>query len=199
VIVGLRSAEMLAAMPDRLRLLAIVAVLLAGCGGGGGDGGDPSPAPAPSPSLAGDPTCGFASFQTDTLQLINQRRAAGASCGSEGTFGPAPPLAWNDRLAAAALSHAGDMAENDYFAHESRDGTTPAQRVSAAGYDWSTAGENIAAGQGSVPEVVNGWMNSPGHCANIMNSQFVHFGMACAADPDSTYRHYWVLELAAPR
>jgi uncharacterized protein YkwD len=195
VIVGLGAAAMLARMPERLRLLALAALLsLAACGGG-----DEPVSPAPSPAVLGDITCGQANFQADTVQLINQRRAAGANCGSEGMFAPAPPLAWNDRLTSAALAHASDMAENDYFAHESRDGTTPAQRVSAAGYDWSTTGENIAAGQGSVPEVVNGWMASPGHCANIMNPRFVHLGMACASNPDSTYRRYWVLELAAPR
>ena len=108
-------------------------------------------------------------------------------------------MRWDDRLAAAAAAHAQDMAENDYFEHESPEGSTPAQRVSAQGYDWRTVGENIAAGQRSVAEVVDGWMASDGHCANLMSPGFRDIGMACASDSGSRYGRYWVLDMATSR
>jgi uncharacterized protein YkwD len=173
-------------------------VALASCGGGGDSTPAPSAAPAPAPN-AEPLTCGFEAFQADTLRLINAHRAAGASCRTRGTFPAAAALRWDDRLAAAASGHAQDMAENDYFEHESREGSTPAQRVSAAGYAWRTVGENIAAGQRSVSEVVDGWMASDGHCANLMSPAFRDIGMACASDSSSRYNRYWVLDMAAPR
>jgi len=178
------------------RLFLLVA--LASCGGGGDSTPAPSPAPAPAPN-AEPLTCGFAAFQADTLRLVNAHRAAGASCRTRGIFPAAAAVRWDDRLTAAAAGHAQDMAENDYFAHESREGSTPAQRVSAEGYAWRTVGENIAAGQRSVSEVVDGWMASDGHCANMMSPAFRDIGMACASDSTSRYGRYWVLDMAAPR
>jgi uncharacterized protein YkwD len=177
-------------------------VSLAACGGGGDSAPAPPTAPAPSPAPAapaGQATCGLEAFQADALRLINDHRAAGASCGARGSFAPAPAVRWDERLAAAAAGHARDMAEHDYFQHEGREGGTPAQRVSAEGYDWRTVGENIAAGQRSVAEAVNGWMASDGHCANLMTAQFRDIGMACASNDGSTYRRYWVLDMAARR
>ena len=112
----------------------------------------------------------------------------GASCGDHGSFAPAGPLAWNDRLEQAAYRSSADMATNNYFAHESQDGRTPADRVSAAGYAWSAIGENIAAGYPDVAAVVDGWMTSPGHCANIMTAGFRELGMACADNAASQWR-----------
>ena len=172
---------------------------LASCGGGD-SARSPAAAPAPAPAAsAAQLTCGFDAFQADTLRLVNAYRAAGASCRTRGSFPSAPAVRWDDRLTAAAAGHAQDMAENDYFAHESREGSTPAQRVSAEGYAWRTVGENIAAGQRSVSEVVDGWMASDGHCANLMSPAFRDIGMACASDSASRYGRYWVLEMAAPR
>jgi uncharacterized protein YkwD len=182
-----------------LHAAALAALLLAGCGGGG----DAAPAASakPPPALAGnvDTTCGQAGFRADTLRLVNARRAAGASCGDHGSFGPAGPLAWNGALEQAAYGHSSDMAAQDYFAHESQDGRTPADRVSATGYAWSAIGENIAAGYADVAAVVDGWMASPGHCANIMNAGFRELGMACAANDASHYGLYYTLDLATPR
>ena len=189
--------DRLATAPVRRGVCAglLVALALAGCGGGGG-GTSPTTAP-----LAGgdDTTCGLAAFREDTLRLVNARRAAGASCGDHGSFAPAGPLAWNDRLEQAAFGHSADMATNDYFAHESQDGRTPAERVSAAGYAWSAIGENIAAGYPDVAAVVDGWMKSPGHCANIMTADFREIGMGCADNAASRYGRYFTMDLATPR
>jgi uncharacterized protein YkwD len=176
----------------------LVAVALAGCGGGGDGAATPAASPAP---LAGgaDTTCGLANFRDDTLRMVNARRAMGASCGDHGSFAPAGPLAWNDRLEQAAYGHSADMATNNYFAHESQDGRTPADRVSAAGYAWSAIGENIAAGYPDVAAVVDGWMTSPGHCANIMTAAFRELGMACADNATSQYGRYFTMDLATPR
>jgi uncharacterized protein YkwD len=169
----------------------VLALLVAACGGG-----DDSPSP---PVLAaGDITCGLGGFESQTLQFVNARRAAGASCGAEGSFGPAPPLSWDVRLANAGYAHSRDMADHNYFAHTGLDGSSPGTRVTAAGYSWSFVGENIAGGPTSVEAVVDAWMGSPGHCANIMSPGFRHIGMACAFNGSSTYKRYWTMDLASP-
>jgi len=145
--------------------------------------------------------CGIAGFRDEALRLINQYRAAGASCGSAGVFAPAGAVAWNDALTSAAYGHSKDMADRNYFDHTTMPPAmgTPATRVSATGYVWSSLGENIAAGQRSVAEVVGGWMASDGHCRNIMTGVFRDIGMACARNDSSQYGLYYTLDLAAPR
>jgi uncharacterized protein YkwD len=194
----------------------LLLVLLQACGGGGGDDAEanasetsaaapntPStPAPAasslPSSVPAADTTCGLANFEADALRLVNQQRAAGATCGSRGSFAPAAALTWNARLAGAAYGHSRDMADNNYFSHDSRDGRSMVDRINATGYTWSTIGENIAAGYGSVQSTVNGWMASEGHCANLMNPRFTEFALACARNDASQYRIYWTQNLGRP-
>ena len=182
---------------DRTTASLFLLVALASCGGGGDAA--PAPPPAPAPAPAAQATCGLADFQADALARINARRAAGANCGARGTFPAAPAVRWNDALAAAAAAHAKDMAERNYFDHVSPDGGTPADRVSAQGYDWRTVGENIAAGQRSVAEAVDGWVASDDHCANLMNVAIRDIGLACASNEASRYGRYWVLDMAAPR
>lgn len=132
------------------------------------------------------------------LQLVNARRAAGATCGSRGSFAPAAALSWNTKLTAASYGHSRDMADNNYFSHTSLDGRTLGDRVTAAGYGWSALGENIAGGQNTVQQVVDGWMASEGHCANIMNANFTEIGVACAYNASSTYKYYWTMDLGRP-
>ena len=92
------------------------------------------------------------------------------------------------------------MAAQNYFAHDSKDGRTFSQRISATGYAWSTAGENIAAGYSSVDAVMDGWIQSAGHCANLMNANFSEIGVACVPGTSSTtYSNYWTMDLARPR
>lgn len=109
------------------------------------------------------------------------------------------PLTWNTYLFNAAAGHATDMATNNYFSHTSQDGRTFSQRISAAGYNWSAVGENIAAGQTTAQQVMDGWLQSPGHCANIMNGSYTEIGVACAKNDASTYKTYWVMDLGKPR
>ena len=78
----------------------------------------------------------------------------------------------------AADGHALDMANKNYFSHDSQDGRSFSTRITDAGYSWSAAGENIAAGYSTVQSVIDGWLSSPGHCANLMNGRFKDIGMA---------------------
>lgn len=197
---GHGACSVAAMKPFALRAAApAIALLLAACGGGGDDAGPTTPVSTVLPPSTAEAACGLANFDTELVRLVNERRAAGASCGTSGNFAAAPALAWDARLMAAAFAHSRDMAQNNWFSHTGSDGSTPSQRVSAAGYDWSTTGENIAAGQPTVAAVVQAWMASPGHCANIMNPAFRDFGVACATSSSSTYRIYWTMALGAPR
>jgi uncharacterized protein YkwD len=132
------------------------------------------------------------------LQLVNAARARGALCGSR-SFAPVAPVRLSEQLADVAYGHATDMAEHNYFEHEDLQGHTPADRVKAAGYAEKLVGENIAYGPTSADEVVQGWLDSPGHCENIMDPRFAEMGIAYA--PGRAQRHglYWVQLLVAPR
>ncbi|MDB6085782.1 MAG: hypothetical protein JWN43_3663 [Gammaproteobacteria bacterium] len=132
------------------------------------------------------------------LQLINQVRARGARCGPR-SFGPAPPVTMSGTLAGVAFGHASDMAQHDYFEHRDLAGHSPAERVRAVGYREKLVGENIAYGPKSADEVVQGWLDSPGHCENIMDPRFAEMGIAYAAGPPSRHGLYWVQLLAAPQ
>ncbi|WP_262060463.1 CAP domain-containing protein [Streptomyces sp. STR69] len=91
-----------------------------------------------------------------------------------------PPLAVDPLLAAAAQAHSTDMVARAFYSHTSPDGSQPWDRAAAAGSRRRTIGENIACGQRSPAEVVEGWMNSPGHRANILKPDFTHIGIGFA-------------------
>lgn len=132
------------------------------------------------------------------LDLVNRARASARICGDR-RFNAAKPLRWNDTLAQAALAHAEDMARNNYFSHDGRDGSNPAQRVTLAGYRYRATGENIAAGHMEPETVVAGWIKSPGHCANLMNGAYTEMGVAYAVEQKSAMGVYWVQEFGTPR
>jgi len=185
----------------------LLVALLAACGGGGDGASAPASAPASGVGAGIDAamaeataTCGLSDFAASALARINSLRAAGASCGSQGAFAPALPLRWNRLLTQAAAAHTADMAANDYFSHTSADGRTMVDRVNATGYGWSSLGENIAAGYATVDSVIDGWMHSDGHCANLMNPVFDEVGLACAdGAAGSRYGRYWTQDLARSR
>jgi uncharacterized protein YkwD len=135
---------------------------------------------------------------TRALQLVNEVRARGARCG-ERSFGPAPPVRLSGALAGVAFGHANDMARHNYFEHEDLAGHSPADRVRAVGYQEKLVGENIAYGPKSADEVVQGWLDSPGHCENIMDPRFAEMGIAFAAGQSSRRGLFWVQLLVAPK
>ena len=134
----------------------------------------------------------------EMLALVNQARATPRSCGGQ-AFDAAPPLTWNETLAQAALGHSRDMADKHYFNHKEPGGSTPADRGTRAGYRWSRISENIASGAHSVVQVVADWLDSPGHCANIMNPAMTEMGAAYAVNPANQNRTpYWTQMFGRP-
>ena len=107
-----------------------------------------------------------------------------------------PALAPNRNLAKSAQSHADFMARNDCFAHRCPKEPPLAQRATRAGYPYRGVAENIAAGAPTPAQVVEIWMDSPGHRANILHPEMREIGIGYALlndDPGKeTYRHYWV-------
>jgi uncharacterized protein YkwD len=134
--------------------------------------------------------------QQSVLTLMNQKRASGCNCGTK-WYPKVAPLTLNDKLNKAANVHATDMATKNFFSHTGSDGSQPWTRITQQGYYWSYAGENIAAGYSTTSAVVQGWINSPGHCANIMNPNFTNLGVGYATG--GSYRYYWVADFAKPR
>ena len=131
------------------------------------------------------------------LQQINAARAQARQCGDQ-SFAAAAPLSWNATLASTAESHSRAMANGNFFDHRDRDGRTPGDRAELAGYSGQRIGENIAAGLDSARKVVDGWLASPGHCANLMAAQFSELGAAYAVDPKSDAGIYWTALVGAP-
>lgn len=133
------------------------------------------------------------------LEGVNAARAAGHVCGDK-SFPPAAPLRWNGNLGEAALEHSADMASKRYFSHTSKEGGAVGERARQAGYNWGRIGENIAFGQHTPQETLEGWLASPGHCANIMNADFTEMGAAYAVTTEQrTNVAYWTQTFGKPR
>jgi uncharacterized protein YkwD len=151
------------------------------------------PQPERSPAAASGSALGMRA-----LELVNDVRARGTRCGSR-AFAPAPPVSLSGALSGVAFGHAADMAAHDYFEHQDLGGHSPADRVRAVGYPEKLVGENIAYGPSSVEEVVQGWLDSPGHCENLMDPRFAQMGIASAAGQAARRGRFWVQVLAEPR
>jgi hypothetical protein len=111
------------------------------------------------------------------VAATNQARAEGQDCGAYGVFDPAPPLDGDPNLHIAAQAHADDMSQNDFFSHTGSDGSSFAQRIGRTDFSGQPLGENIAAGQRSPEEAVAGWIDSDGHCRNLMNPNATKIGV----------------------
>ncbi|WP_170979206.1 CAP domain-containing protein [Roseomonas sp. HF4] len=114
-----------------------------------------------------------------------------------------PPVRLEPRLSRTATQHSRDMLETGRLGHQGRDGSDPGQRLSRAGYRWSTYRENVAAGQLHPREVMYSWMTSPGHRANILAPDVTQMGIGFAGGPGvmagGIPRMFWTMVLAAPR
>jgi len=159
--------------------------------------------PVPSargPAAGGHPPATSSSplMAARALQLVNQARAHGTRCGGQ-PFGPAPALTLSGTLDGVAQGHATDMAAHDYFEHQDLAGRSPADRVRAVGYQEKLVGENIAYGPETVDEAVQGWLDSPGHCQNLMDPRFAEMGIALATGRAARRGLFWVQVLAEPR
>jgi uncharacterized protein YkwD len=128
-------------------------------------------------STSGGGTMDAASLEV--LRLVNVERAK-VGCGA---------VKGNSLLTKAAYLHSKDMAVNNYFSHDSQDGRTMVDRIKAQGYTKGTLGENIAAGQRTAESVMNSWMDSPGHKANILNCSYTELGVGHYVG--GSYGQYW--------
>lgn len=121
----------------------------------------------------------IAKLQREVADLVNKERA------KEGLA----PLKFNIELSKVATIKSQDMIDKNYFSHTSPTYGSPFDMMRSFGIKFSTAGENIAYGQRSAAEVMNGWMNSPGHRKNILSPNYDEIGVGVAKDSNGTI--YW--------
>ncbi|GAA3413248.1 hypothetical protein GCM10020370_68730 [Paenibacillus hodogayensis] len=130
-----------------------------------------------NPSENPQPSADSSQFAQQVLELVNQER----------TKAGLQPLSMDSKLTKVAMAKAQDMYNNNYFDHQSPTYGSPFDMMNKFGVTYNSAGENIAKGQTSPTEVMNQWMNSPGHRANILNTSFTQIGIAY-------YNSEWVQE-----
>ena len=128
---------------------------------------------------------GQSSMTSQVVSLVNTERA------KQGLTA----LKSDSKLAELAQKKVEDMAKNQYFSHTSPTYGSAFDMLKAAGYTYKTAGENIAMGQKSAASVMDGWMNSSGHRANILNTAYEKIGVGYAVSQNGT--SYWVQIFAA--
>ncbi|MFD6888197.1 CAP domain-containing protein [Streptomyces sp. NPDC059957] len=136
--------------------------------------GTPSPSDSAAPSGA----------PAEVLALVNKERAT-VGC---------PALTVNEKLTKAAQDHSEDMAAHSNMSHTGSDGSDPGQRITRAGYQWSTYAENVAYGYPTAAQVMEGWMNSPGHKRNILDCDVKEIGIGLAQPGQ-----YWTQDFGAAR
>lgn len=112
------------------------------------------------------------SFEQEVIRLVNEIREENGL----------RSLTYDWELARVARYKSQDMRDNRYFSHTSPVYGSPFQMMKSFGISYRSAGENIAKGYATPEAVVEGWMNSPGHRANILNSSFTHIGVGYVAD-----------------
>jgi uncharacterized protein YkwD len=131
-------------------------------------------------------------FINQVVNLINEER----------TQANLDPLQMDRQLSEAAQLHSESMADDDFFSHYGVDGSSPFDRIEDAGYQYARAAENLAAGYQTPEAVVQGWMNSSGHRANILNSDLTEIGVGyeyLANDTGSVnYNSYWTTTFGTP-
>ena len=116
------------------------------------------------------------SYESEVIRLVNEIR----------TERGLKPLTYDWQLSRVARYKSEDMRANRYFSHQSPTYGTPFQMIKSFGISYKSAGENIAKGYRTPKAVVDGWMNSSGHRANILNASFTHIGVGYVADGN-----YW--------
>lgn len=143
-----------------------------------------APAKPATPSAPASPTLG--SYEQQVVDLVNKERAAAGL----------PALKVNIKLSGVAEKKAEDLRDNHYFDHNSPVYGSPFDMMKQFGISYKAAGENIAKGQRTPAEVMKGWMNSPGHRANILSSSYTEIGVGYVTDSNGTT--YWVQHFIRP-
>ncbi|SHI22268.1 uncharacterized protein, YkwD family [Sporobacter termitidis DSM 10068] len=141
-------------------------------GSGSGDSaGTAAPSDSGDKTAASDKTDNK-SYEQQVVDLVNEQRAANGLSA----------LTLSEKLSDAARAKSQDMHDKNYFSHTSPTYGSPFDMLKTFGISYKAAGENIAMGQATPEEVVNAWMNSPGHRANILNSAYTQIGVGYVAD-----------------
>ena len=148
------------------------------------------------------------------LNAINQMRSKTRKCGKYGVYKASAPLKWSDKLHRAASEHSYDMATHSLTHHKGSGKSTDrtgrkigraskaSERGMHNGYTYKKAfafAENVGAGQKNLPAVVKAWMESPGHCVNIMDPKFREMALSKADNRGSYYKTFWTLDLGYRR
>lgn len=121
------------------------------------------------------------------VDLINAARANGYACGN--TNAPAAPLvSWNDQLEAAAKKHSAYMNQVNQLTHAGENNSSFFERISAEGYDWSSAAENVAKGLADEESVIQSWLDSEAHCLNLLDPNVDEIGVGTSGP-------YWTIDL----
>jgi uncharacterized protein YkwD len=141
----------------------------------------PKTTASPSAPKTTAPASGAAA---SVLKLVNSERSK-VGCS---------PLTLNAKLTKAAQDHSKDMASHRNMSHTGSDGSSPGDRITRAGYNWSTYGENVAYGYSTPESVMAGWMGSPGHKRNILNCAFKEIGIGLAQPGN-----YWTQDFGTAR
>lgn len=155
------------------------------------DSGGPPPPPTPDTGVTPPPKpdtgpvpptgqCGMNTFEEQVFQLVNQQRQ------NQGLAA----YACDAKAVLVARNYSKLMCDTGHFSHYGPDGSTPWSRLKAGGVSFQTAGENIAAGQSTPQSVMNSWMNSSGHRANILSGSFAYIGVGYD-NCGKGYKHYW--------
>lgn len=198
-------------------IFALSALFLVGCGGSDGDSASPTTTTtnnefsnpigevdevnqtADSTNNSNTYTLpGSNEFAEMMLNAVNQVRSEVQQCGDT-TMPPVPALTWDYDLEHAAFVHSSDMANVDFMDHTGSDGSSPGNRISATGYEFSAWAENVAVGHRSIETVMASWMVSEGHCKNIMSADITQIGASAVVNPDTRYGTYWTQVFARPR
>lgn len=148
---------------------SLTVVVTTASAGNGSNSGDSSSESQPSQDYA-----------YRVLELVNEERA------KQGIA----PLQWHDGLANVAYAHSKDMHDRNFMAHNNPDSLTPFDRIKNAGISYTRAAENVAAGQQTPEQVMQSWMNSSGHRANILNPNLTKLGVGYYKGTNG-YRSYW--------
>jgi len=149
--------------------------------------GQPAQARQVRPTTTARAVVALSSYEHKVLVLVNRKRAA--------AHPKCRPLTMQAQLRKAARGHSVDMARRHYFSHTSLNGRTYRDRIEAAGYRrWTMLAENIAAGQRTPAQVMNGWMHSTEHRRNILNCRFTQIGVGAARAGNGMI--YWTQDFA---